>query len=164
MSGDCRNPKVEQLGFEKNKVLRREFNNQRVQAVIGGKACNFRSKLEHKWAQYCQFRKEQGLIKDWWFEETTFRFENEKCGAVKYLVDFDIRNNDDTFHYEECKGYLSSKDTSKFRKVRKHYPDTKIILVMQSIGKKYNHSLRIAEKHVERIIDASKIFRQIGIK
>lgn len=148
------------MGYEKTRLIR-DFNNKRMTATIGGKTYNFRSQLEYNWALYCQFRKEQGLIKDWFYEQTTFRFNDEKCGAVKYLVDFDIRNNDDTFHYEECKGYLSARDRSKFRKVQKYYPQTKIHLVLQSIPKKETNSIRIAKKYVERIIDSREIFKQI---
>lgn len=149
------------MGFEENRVLHREFNNQRITATVGGKACNFRSKLEYNWALYCQFRKDQGLIKDWWFEQTTFRFTDVKAGAVKYLIDFDIRNNDDTFHYEECKGYMSGRDTDKFRKVQKYYPDTIIHLAMQNVPKKETDRIRIARKYVNRIISAREIFSQI---
>lgn len=152
---------TERMGFEKNRRFIKEYNNQRVTAEVGGKEYHFRSKLEYKWAQYCQFRKEQGLIKNWAFEQTTFRFGDEKCGAVKYLVDFDILNLDDTFHYEELKGYLSGRDRSKFRKVQKYYPDAQIDLIMQRIPKKRPQGLLVAEKYVRRIIDAEKIFRQL---
>ena len=156
---------MNKLGFETNKRIHSEWNNQRKSAEIDGKVCHFRSKLEYNWALYCQFRKEQGLIKDWWYEQTTFRFEEEakkqRPGVIVYLVDFDIRNNDDTFHYEECKGRLTGKDREKFRKVAKYYPDTKIHLVMQNISKRDMNGIRIAEKYVARVVNAREVFRQV---
>ncbi len=154
----------ERMGFETNKRLVRDFKNQRVTATIGGKTCNFRSKLEYRWALYLQWQVEQGLIKDWWYEQTTFRFTDEKAGALKYLIDFDIRNLDNTFHYEECKGYLSTRDRSKFRKVAKYYPDTIIDLVVMQPNRISPNNRRIALKYIRRIVDASMIFRQLGIK
>ena len=154
----------ERMGFEKNRRLVMDFKNQRVTATIGGKTCNFRSKLEYRWALYLQWQVEQGLIKDWWYEQTTFRFTDEIAGALKYLIDFDIRNNDDSFYYQECKGYLSARDRSKFRKVAKYYPETIIDLVVMQPKAIPANNRRIVLKYCRRIIDASVIFRQLGIK
>jgi len=154
---------TQMMGFESDKRIRQQWNNQPQNATIDGKHYHFRSKLEARWAKYCQFRKEQGLIKDWAYEQTRFLFPGETRGAVQYLIDFDILNNDGTFHYEECKGRLTGKDNTKFRRVRKYRPEVEIDLVMQRIPKKHSGTLRIAAKYTRRIIDASKIFRQLGL-
>lgn len=66
---------------------------QRVTKEIGGKICTFRSLLEMRWAVWCQLRKEQGIILEWWFEDPeclleleTKKFKNKKL----YLPDFTI--------------------------------------------------------------------------
>ena len=66
---------------------------ERVIKEVGGKTYTFRSKLEYRWAVYCQLRKEQGIIIDWWFEDPetlleleTRYFKNKKL----YLPDFTI--------------------------------------------------------------------------
>ena len=66
---------------------------QRVTKEIGGKTYTFRSLLEMRWAVYCQLRKEQGIIIEWWFEDPeclleleTRKFKNKKL----YLPDFTI--------------------------------------------------------------------------
>ena len=102
------------MGFESNKRLVRDFNNQPQNVTIDGKAYHFRSKLEYRWALWCQFRKEHDLIKDWWNEQTTFKFPDEFKGVKMFLIDFDIRTNDDEIEYEECKGWLQSSDFTKF--------------------------------------------------
>ena len=153
------------MGFELNRRPHREYNNQRVDATIGGKLCHFRSNFEHKWALYSQFRKEQGLIKDWAFEQTTFIFKDEIKGAKMYLIDFDILNNDGTFHYEECKGYLEPSTVTKLRRTKKYRPDVVIDLIMQGIPQKGNAGRRVErlqrEGYIRRVIDANKIFRQL---
>lgn len=153
--------KLFKVAMGNRQTLVREFNNRRVDAIVGGRQCKFRSKLEYNWSLWCQLRQDQGLIADWQFEDKLFRFANEKCGAVKYLVDFTIVNIDGSVEYEECKGYLSGRDRSKLRKVQKHYPGTRISLVMSRVPKRQSNALRIASKYVERIIDSRDIFKQL---
>ena len=66
---------------------------QKVTKEVGGKVCTFRSLLEYRWAVWCQLRKEQGIILEWWFEDSeclleleTKYFKNKKL----YLPDFTI--------------------------------------------------------------------------
>lgn len=153
-------PVKEKMGFEKSKTLVRKFNNKRVTATIGGKTCNFRSELEYLWAQYCELRKQQGIIKDWAYEQTTFIFENVTYGSPRYKIDFDILYPDGHFEYEETKGYLQGSDNTKFMRVAKQKPEAKITLVMQRKPSKYNSRLNRAKKYVHRIIYANEIFKQ----
>jgi len=155
----------QKMGFEKKRPAK-EYNNERVTAEVGGKEFNFRSKLEYMWAQYCQFRKEQGLIKDWAYEQTTFIFKEEIKGAKMFLVDFDILNTDGTFHYEECKGHLEPRDYTKYERLKKYRPEVVLDLVMQRIpNPTTNAGRRLARIDrlglVRRVINANTIFRQI---
>ena len=118
------------MGFEPNKRLRKENKNQPVTVVIDGELVRFRSKLEYSWANYLEFLKRAGEIKDWFFETHTFRFDN--IGVEKWLVDFTIRNNDDTFEYHECKGHFEKRDVDKLKCLFAERPEVKITYVFAS--------------------------------
>ncbi len=149
---------TERLGFEKSKRLVINYNNTRVTATIGGKLCKFRSKLEHNYALYLQFLKEQGEIKDWNFEQMNFIFKDEIKGAKSFLVDFDVLNNDGTFEHHETKGWLKGVDVTKFRRVAKYWPEAKLTLIMSGKKSKDQNRLRMMAKYSERIIFAPDLF------
>ena len=152
---------MERLGFEKRKSFTVNHNNTRVTATIGGKLCKFRSKLEHNYAVYLQFLKEQGQIKDWNFEQMNFIFKDEIKGAKSYLVDFDVLNNDGTFEHHETKGWLKGVDVTKFRRVAKYWPEAKMILIMSGKSSKDANRLRMMAKYTERIVYASELFKPL---
>ena len=133
----------------------------------------FRSKLEYKWYRWCQIRKEQGIIQNWWYEDPetlleleTSYFKNRKL----YLPDFTILT-DDGFEYEETKGYFPPKDYTKIKLAAQQYenPITLIFASLISNSKnsktraQYNRARRL-EPYVKRVIyDAQKtIFNKIG--
>lgn len=155
--------KAPKMGFERKKLIQ-DWGNTRITATIGGKTCNFRSKLEYRYAQYLQFLKDAGQIKDWNFEQTKFIFPDETRGAKEYLVDFDILNLDGTFEYHETKGFLTGKDITKFSRVAKYRPEAKIILVMASPDKKRVNRYQSALKYIDRIRYIADDFRKLGIK
>lgn len=145
----------------------------RITREIGGKTYTFRSKLEYRWAVWCQFRKEQGIITDWWFEDEetlleleTRYFKNKKL----YLPDFTIQTNGD-YEYEETKGYFPAKDCTKIRLAAEQYenPITLIFANLNANSKnkkiraQYNRAKHL-EPHIKRIIwDADKtIFKPIS--
>ena len=154
------------MGFEKI-TFHKEYRNQRTSLVFDGTNYNFRSKFEANWALYLQLLKESGHIKDWAYEQTRFTFKDEMRGAKQYLVDFDILENDGTFRYEECKGYLEPDTITKLQRVKKYRPEVVIDLVMQRIPKKGNAGRRIQriarQTLARRVVDGTKILRQAGI-
>ena len=117
---------TEKMGFNEL-PLKKKYGNVPVHAEIGGKECNFRSKLEYRWAQHLEFCRLAGLIKDWSYETHTFRFE--KAGVKQYTPDFVIRNLDGTFEYHETKGMVTKFDIDKLKAVWEEYPDSKITLI-----------------------------------
>lgn len=146
--------------------IQMDWNNQPCRATFDGRIIQFKSKLEMRWAKYLDLLKRSGHIKDWAYEPMTFIFPNETQAPVRYKPDFKvIENNGDVTIYE-CKGFLTGRDVSKFRKVQKHYPETKLVLVMAQKDKSTKRVNRYASalKYVERIIYANSIFRQAGIK
>jgi len=106
--------------------ITKKYNNTWVQDTIGGKDCNFRSKGEHKLAKYLELLKQSGHIKDWEYESHNFKFGN----IFSWLVDFTIRNNDNTFEYFEYKGYVEPDTKRKLYAVAEYYPNAKITMVM----------------------------------
>lgn len=98
-------------------------------AIIGGKSYFYRSSWEANIACYFEFLKNAGEIKDWFYEVDTFWFEKIRRGVRSYKPDFKIINNDDTFYYEEVKGWLDSKSKTKLNRMRIYYPNIDIRLL-----------------------------------
>ncbi len=154
---------------------------ERVTIEVGGKTYTFRCKLEYRWAVWCQLRKEQGLIVDWWYEDAetllaleTRYFKNKKM----YLPDFTIQTTEkdsllgieDSYEFEETKGYFPPKDYTKIKLAAEQY-DNPITLIFASLisnsknsktRAQYNRAKRL-EPFLKRVIyDAQKtIFKPI---
>lgn len=107
--------------------LQKKYGNQITTETVGDKTYTFRSKAEVKLAQYYQLLKEQNYIKDWEYESHNFQFADSS-----WLVDFTIRNNDNTFEYVEYKGYVEPSTKRKLKLVSKYYPQAQITMVMAS--------------------------------
>ena len=139
---------------------------QRITRSVGGREYTFRSLLEYRWSVYCQLRKEQGIIIDWWFEDEetlleleTAYFHNRKL----YLPDFTIQT-DEGYEFEETKGWFPPKDYTKIKLASQQYenPITLIFANLNSnsrnskIRAQYARAKRL-EPHIKRIIyDANK--------
>ena len=96
---------------------------RRLTREVGGKVYTYRSRLEYKWAVWCQLRKEQGIILDWWYEDEETLLELELVyfhNRKLYLPDFTIQT-DEGYEYEECKGYFPAKDATKIRLAAQQY-------------------------------------------
>ena len=142
---------------------------ERVTREVGGKVYTFRCKLEYKWAVWCQLRKEQDIIIDWWYEDAetlleleTRYFHNRKL----YLPDFTIQTADG-YEYEETKGWFPPKDYTKMKLASEQY-DNPITLIFaaltncKSMRAQYDRAKRL-EPFLKRVIyDANKtIFKPI---
>lgn len=145
----------------------------RITASVGGREITFRSKLEYRWAVWCQLRKEQGIIKDWWYEdpETLLELETKYLKNKKmYLPDFTILYPNGDYEYEETKGYFPPKDATKIELAAKQY-DNPITLIFASLIPNSKKSKVRAQRgraerlapHIKRVIyDAEKtIFKKI---
>ena len=136
---------------------------QRITRSVGSREYTFRSKLEYRWAVWCQLRKEQGIIIDWWYEDEetlleleTAYFKNRKL----YLPDFTIQTQDG-YEFEECKGWFPPKDYTKIKLAAQQYenPITLIFANLtncKSMRAQYSRAKRL-EPYVKRVIyDANK--------
>ena len=157
------------MGFEpnRNRVVR-VVNAKKTTMTIGGKTYNFRSEFESVWAKYLQFLQDCEQIADWDYEPTKFDFWKfgYRNKPYEYTPDFLITNNDGTTYFQETKGYLETRDNSKYLRMSKHYPDIQIEIVMQRIpkkGKGFQNFAKLKAKSgiIRRIIDASEILKQV---
>ncbi len=154
---------IAMMGFEKSKTLHQNYNNQRVDAVIGGRSCRFRSKGEHNLAVYLQFLKEQEQIHEWEFETPVcqFYFKYEVRGVKEWLIDFAVTMPGGEFVFWEYKGWLQGRDVTKFRRFAEYNSDLKVILVMSGKAKKDANRLRMVRKYAYRIMYATDLFKPV---
>ncbi len=136
----------------------------RITRSVGGREYTFRSLLEYRWSVWLQLQKEQGLIKDWWYEDPeslleleTRYFKNRKM----YLPDFVVQMPNGDYEYHETKGWFSSKDYTKIKLAAQQYenPITLIFANLtncKSMRAQYSRAKRL-EPHIKRVIyDANK--------
>lgn len=85
-----------------------------------------RSSWEFNFARYLNYK---GL--KWEYEAETFDFT--QFGYTKrpfsYLPDFKVTNPDGTFTYYEIKGREKAQDRSKWKRLKKHYPEIELIVI-----------------------------------
>lgn len=115
------------MGFGADRTFRKSYRNRPETATIGGKTCHFRSQLEIKAANYLELLKTGGHIKDWAYEQTRFEFPDDK-----WLIDFDVLENDGNFYYVECKGHFEARDRRKLKLLFKYKPEVKILYIFEN--------------------------------
>jgi len=96
--------------------------------VIGGQKHFFRSDWEIHFARYLCYQKQHSRIKEWLYEPHTFWFLEIKRGVRSYKPDFQIFNHDGTHYWVEVKGFMDSKSLTKIKRLRKYYPEEKIMI------------------------------------
>ncbi len=169
------------------KSVHYDWHNQPQHVILGGKECKFKSKQEHKWAQYLERLKELNTIIDWWYEPRQFefkeRFRRRRVYTPDFLVEeklegivfdhstsksttFQIASDETVKVWHEVKTSLRQVDVVRFKYLAADYPNEKIILVLND-GTKNIEQMRRKEnalRYVERIVYAGPIFRKMGIK
>lgn len=128
---------------------------EKIRAIVGGRDIIFRSKFEYRWCVYCQLRKEQGIIWDWWYENEVVPI-TYKTGKVDfYRPDFTIEY-DDCFAYEETKGWFKSKDCTKMRLMAQQYenPLTLIFANLSPTAKSHRTQYGRA-KRLEKLLESN---------
>jgi len=143
------------MGFEADKRIRKKYGNVPTTATItalnlyNNKTYYFRSKAEVKLARYLQLLKDAKQIKDYAYEQTTFHFPDDR-----YLVDFDVLNNDGSFEYFEMKGMFDARSRRKLRLINKYRPEVKLTMVFSS--RRSAAKLGLAKKYVDRVCILTK--------
>jgi hypothetical protein len=90
---------------------------------------HFRSSWEANVARWLKWRHERNEILLWEFEPQSFTFSGVSRGVVYYLPDFRVTYPDGSVEYLEVKGYETSKDRTKWSRMRKHYPNVKLRII-----------------------------------
>ena len=145
--------------------MRREFKNRVCREEIDGVLYRFDSQFEYQWAKYLHFLHMHDEIQLWTFHPTTFDFWpfGYRNKPYEYTPDFGILENDGTRIFQECKGYIETKDLSRMRRANKHF-EAVFDLVLQRYPKRGRMTQTIAkakgQPYIRRIIDAQEIFKQ----
>lgn len=124
---------------------------KRVTREVGGKTYTFRSKLEYRWAVWCQLRKEQGIIVDWWFEDEKLELITKLGDRKYYIPDFTIQAVDG-YEFEETKGWFTSKDATKIKLASQQYENPITLIFASRPSKKQLWRAQHLEPHIKRII------------
>jgi hypothetical protein len=118
--------------------LGRFANIQRGFFDINGKQMFFRSKWEANYALYLDFLKKNKEIKGWEYEAEVFMFEQIRLGTRSYKPDFKVTNKNGNVEYHEVKGYMDAQSRTKLRRMKKYYPDKKVVLIEQGFYRDLN--------------------------
>lgn len=95
----------------------------------GEKKYFMRSSWEINYACYLDFLIKQKQIKDWKYEADTFWFEKIRRGVRSYMPDFKVFNTNGTIEYHEVKGYMDNRSATKLKRMKKYYPEVKMVLI-----------------------------------
>lgn len=96
---------------------------------VGYHRCYFRSLWEYRYALWLEYQVQHAMIYTWEHEPHTFWFESIKRGVRSYLPDFKVWLTEDEYYWVEVKGYWDAKSLTKVKRMRKYYPDEKLVLV-----------------------------------
>ena len=96
---------------------------------IDGKRMYLKSNWERRYCLYLSFMKKHGHIVDYDYEPETFWFKGIKRGCVSYKPDFRVLFPSGNVEYMEVKGYESSKDRTKYKRMAKYHPDVKLRVI-----------------------------------
>lgn len=102
----------------------------------------FRSRWEANMARFFKDLVKNGTLKSWEFEPDTFWFEKIRRGCRSYTPDFKITWPDGRTEYWEIKGWMDPKSKTKLKRMKKYYPDVKIVLCD---AKAYRHLSKSCE-------------------
>lgn len=100
---------------------------------------HFRSSWEANYARYLNLLMKMKIVEYWEFEPETFWFEEIRRGVRSYLPDFRVKyKHDPKLEYVEIKGWITAKDRTKWKRMKKYYPHIKLVIV----AKKEYYSIR----------------------
>jgi len=117
-------------------MTKTQVNVKRGYYDINGKNMFFRSKWEANYALYLDFLVKQKQIQKWEYEKDTFVFEKIKFGTRSYKPDFKIYNDINDIRlieYHEVKGYMTARSKTQLKRMKKYYPDIKVVLIDKEV-------------------------------
>ena len=127
---------------------------EQLTARVGNTNYRYRSKLEYRWAVYSQLRKEQGIIEDWWYEDTVAPIKYKTGRVDFYRPDFTI-DYEDRVEYEETKGWFTSKDYTKMKLFAEQY-DNPLTLIFAHLKNTKSARLQFGRaKRLEKLLESN---------
>lgn len=109
---------------------------------IDGKRMYLKSNWERKYCLYLSFMKKHGHIVDYEYEPETFWFQNIKRGVVSYKPDFKVQFPSGSSEFIEVKGYETSQDRTKYKRMAKYHPEVKLRVVGKEWFKDIGNKLK----------------------
>lgn len=109
---------------------------------IDGKKMYLKSNWERRFCLYLSLMKVNKHIVDYWYEPETFWFEGIKRGTTNYKPDFKVEFPSGKFEYYEVKGYMTSKDETKLKRIKKYHPEVTITVIGKDWFKKNGRTLK----------------------
>jgi hypothetical protein len=88
-----------------------------------------RSSWEANYARYLNWLIGQGEIQKWEYEADVFVFHGETRGAITYRPDFKVTEKNGDIIYHEVKGWMDGPSKTRLKRMKKHYPDVKVIVI-----------------------------------
>ena len=126
----------------------------KVTQEVGGKTYTFRSLLEYRWSVYCEFRKQQGIIADWWYEDPGSVLELERgyhLNIKEYHPDFTILYPNGDYEYEETKGYFPAKDYTTLKLMSEQYENPMTLIFAYTSQNPKSSKIRAQIRRAERL-------------
>jgi hypothetical protein len=144
------------MAYDGKRNSRNAFDNfTRGWRIIGKKRYFYKSIWEMNFARYLQYLKKHREIKDWYYEPDTFWFDKIKRGVRSYKPDFKTVDFDGEIIYYEVKGFLDNKSVTKISRMRKYYPNVRLIVIdskwFNTKGKHYSVLINGWEKKTIKV-------------
>jgi len=87
-----------------------------------------RSTWEANYARYLNGLVADGILLGWQYEPKTFFFEDRSAGIRSYRPDFLVTYEGGS-HFVEVKGWMDEPSTIKMEKMRREYPDVRVVML-----------------------------------
>jgi hypothetical protein len=90
---------------------------------IDNKKMYLKSNWERRYCLYLSLMVKHKYVKDYWYEPDVFWFEGIKRGTNNYKPDWKVEFPSGKIEYFEVKGYETSKDRTKYKRMKKYHPN-----------------------------------------
>lgn len=130
------------------------YRSKRGWIEIGGKKIFMKSIWERNYARYLQWLKEHKQIKDWEYEPKVFLFEKIQFGNRTYKPDFKVTENNNSYHWDEVKGWMDDKSRVKLKRMAKYFPEEKVNIIDEG-------QYRALSKQLRRLVPDWEIDRNV---
>lgn len=107
-----------------------------------GRKFYVKSSWEKSYLFYLAWLKKNKQIEEFSYESRTFWFEGIKRGVCSYKPDFCIHERNGTETYVELKGYFDARSKTKIKRMKKYWPEIKLVVIDAKAWKKLLPQIR----------------------